>query len=249
MLYMEEKMSNPVLNLEKEPVEQVVNANDAMTINGTINIMAFMGILLVLSAAFVWSRFMLGYTDIAMTLTAGGGIVAFIISFIIIFTKNKNLVPVYAVAEGLALGGISAIFEQSYPGIVSQAVAGTFAAFFSMLILYRTGIIKCSDRFRSVIFVATLSILVVYLINLIGSFFGYSVPHINTSSNFGIIFSLIVVVIASLNLIIDFDFVERGTEMMLPKKYEWYAAFGLMVTLVWIYIEVLKLLAKFSERK
>ena len=165
------------------------------------------------------------------------------------FSKNKFLVPIYAVCEGLALGGISATFEASYPGIVSQAVAGTFAALFSMLILYRAKIISCTDKFRSVIFIATASIAVVYLVNFIGSFFNMQVPLLNSSSNAGIAITAIVVVIAALNLIVDFDFIERGAENMLPKDYEWYGAFGLMVTLVWLYLEILRLLAKLSDRR
>jgi len=242
-------MSNPVLNINNDQIERTVNANEIMTINGTLSITAFMGLILVMSAWFVWSRLALGYTDLGTMLMSAGGIVGFIVGMIIIFTRNTFLVPVYAVCEGFLLGGISATFEQAYPGIVTQAVAGTFAAFFSMLILYKSGIIKCSDKFRSVLFISTLSVAVVYLVNFIGSFFGYNIPLINTASNFGIIFSLIVILIASFNLIIDFDFVERGVAQMFPKKYEWYAAFGLMVTLIWIYLEVLKLLAKLNDRK
>lgn len=144
---------------------------------------------------------------------------------------------------------LAVFFEASYPGIVSQAVAGTFAALFSMLILYRAKLIQCTDKFRSVIFIATCSIAVLYLINFIGHFFHYAVPVINSSSNFGIAFSIIVVIIAALNLIIDFDFIERGARNMLPKDMEWYGAFGLMVTIVWLYLEILRLLAKLQDRR
>lgn len=130
-----------------------------------------------------------------------------------------------------------------------MAVMGTFAALFSMLALYKIGAIKCTERFRSVIFISTCSIAVIYLVDFIGHFFHYAVPVINTSSNFGILFSLVVVVIAALNLIIDFDFIEQGARNMLPKDYEWYGAFGLMVTIVWLYIEILKLASKFMDRR
>ena len=170
-------------------------------------------------------------------------------ALIICFTRTKVLVPVYAVCEGLFLGGISATMEASYPGIVSQAVVGTFAALFSMLILYRANIIRCDDKFRSVIFIATLSVALIYLIDFIGHFFGYAVPLINTSTNFGLGFSVVVILIAALNLIIDFDFIERGAQNFLPKDYEWYGAFGLMITIVWLYLEILKLLAKLSDRR
>ena len=241
-------MSNPILN-DKFTEQERVLQGEPMTVNGTLQITAFLGILLVAAAAFVWSRFTLGYTDLAVMLTGGGAIVGFIMALIICFTRTKVLVPIYAVCEGLFLGGISATMEASYPGIVSQAVLGTFAALFSMLILYRANIIRCTDKFRSVIFIATLSIAAIYLVDLIGHFFGYSVPLINTSSNFGIGFSAIVVLIAAFNLIIDFEFIERGAKNFLPKDYEWYGAFGLMVTIVWLYLEILKLLAKLSDRK
>ncbi len=241
-------MSNPILN-EKFAEQERVLQGEPMTVNGTLQITGFLSILLVAAAAFTWSRFTLGYTDIAVMLTGAGAIVGFIIALIIAFTRIKYLVPVYAVCEGLALGGISATFEASYPGIVSQAVAGTFAALFSMLILYRAKIIRCTDKFRSVIFISTLSIAAIYIVDFIGHFFNYSVPMINTSSMFGIGFSVIVIVIAALNLIIDFDFIERGAQNMLPKDFEWYGAFGLMVTLVWLYLEILRLLAKLQDRR
>ena len=241
-------MANPILN-DNFAAQERAYEGEAMTVNGTIQIAGFLGLLLVAAAAYVWSRFNMGFTDQAYMLTSIGAIAGFILALIISFTRNKFLVPVYAVAEGLCLGGISAVFEQSYHGIVVQAVAGTFAALFSMLILYRANIIKCSDKFRSVIFISTCSIAVIYLVDLIGRFFHYAVPVINSSSGLGIGFSAIVVVIAALNLIIDFDFIEQGAKRMLPKDMEWYGAFGLMVTLVWLYLEILRLLAKLQDRK
>lgn len=241
-------MSNPILN-EKFVEQERVLQGEPMTINGTLQVTAIMGVLLFAAAAFVWSRFTMGYTDLAVMLTGIGAIAGFVVALIISFTRNKVLVPVYAILEGLFLGGISATFEASYPGIVSQAVVGTFAALFSMLILYRMGVIRCTDKFRSVIFISTLSIAVIYLVDFIGHFFHYAIPMINTSTNIGIGFSLVVIAIAALNLIIDFDFIEQGAQRMLPKDYEWYGAFGLMVTMAWLYIEILKLLAKLSDRR
>lgn len=241
-------MANPILNDKFVDQERVLQG-EPMTVNGTIQITAFLGIILIAAAAFVWSRFTLGYTDIAMMLTSVGGIAAFIICLIVAFTRIKYLIPIYAAAEGLLLGGVSSMFEASYPGIVAQAVAGTFAALFSMLILYRTNIIRCTDKFRSVIFISTASIAVIYLVDFIGSFFHFAVPLINTSSVIGIGFSVLVIVIAALNLIIDFDFIERGAQNYLPKDMEWYGAFGLMVTLVWLYLEILRLLAKLQDRR
>ena len=241
-------MANPILNDKFTEQERVLDSAP-MTVNGTIQITAFLGLLVIAGAAFTWTRMTAGYTDLAMMLTAGGGIVAFILGLFVSFTRNKYLVPVYAVSEGLFLGGISATFEASYPGIVSQAVAGTFAALFSMLILYRANVIRCTDKFRSVIFISTLSIAGIYLINFIGSFFHMQVPIINSSSTLGLAVSAVVCVIAALNLIIDFDFIERGAQNYLPKDFEWFGAFGLMVTLVWLYLEILRLLAKLQDRR
>ena len=241
-------MSNPILN-EKFSTQERVLDGEPMSVNGTIQVTAFLGLIVIAAAAFCWTRITAGYTDLGMMLTAGGGIVAFIVALIVSFTRNKYLVPVYAAAEGLCLGGISAVFEASYPGIVSQAVAGTFAALFAMLILYRANVIRCTDKFRSVIFIATLSIAGIYLINFIGSFFHMQVPLLNSSAPLGLAVSAVICVIAALNLIIDFDFIEQGARNYLPKDYEWYGAFGLMVTLVWLYLEILKILAKLKDRR
>lgn len=242
-------MSNPIFKMEEnKTIDRTVMADQIMTVNGTIQIAAFMGLIVVAAAAFTWSRFTMGYTDMAQALMTGGAIVGFIMAIIIIFARTYFLVPVYAVCEGLFLGGVSAVFESSYPGIVFQAITGTFAAFFSMLILYRTGMIRCTDKFRSTIFIATASIFVVYLVNFIGSFLGYSVPLINSSSPIGIAISAVIVLVAALNLIIDFEFIEQGAQNMYPKNYEWYGAFGLLVTIVWLYVEILKLLAKLRSR-
>lgn len=243
-------MTNPVLKqIDETSGERVLQQNEIMTVNGTLQITLLMGLILLVAAAYVWSRATLGYTDQVAMLSGIGAIGGFIIALIISFTRTKYLVPVYAGLEGLFLGGISSIFEASYPGIVVQTVAGTFAAFFSMLILYRANIIRCTDKFRSVIFISTLSIAGIYLISIIGGFFGYTIPQIHTSSNIGLLFSVVVVLIAAFNLILDFDFIEQGAQKMLPKDYEWFGAFGLMVTLVWLYLEILKLLAKLSDRR
>lgn len=129
-----------------------------------------------------------------------------------------------------------------------QAVAGTLAALLSMLLLYRAKVIQCTDKFRAVLFTATMSIGVIYLIQIIASLFGRGIPQIFTSSAIGIGFSVVVVLIAAFNLIVDFDFIEKGAENMLPKAFEWYGAFGLMVTLIWLYLEILRLLAKLADR-
>lgn len=243
-------MSNPVFNERVFENEKVLNA-EPMTINGSINKTFILFALLLVASATVWSMFFKGYTDKVMMLLIAGT-VAGISSFIVImFDGVKSLpvtAPIYAVSEGLVLGGLSAITEASFPGIVIQAVGATFATLFSLLLLYRVGAIRCTERLRSVVFITTLAIMGIYFVNLIGSFFGMQIPQINTSSNIGIGFSIFVCVVASLNLIVDFDFIEKGAQKLLPKEYEWYGAFGLMVTLVWLYVEILNLLRKMRNR-
>jgi len=254
-------MANPVLNRDKfeqdiEYAETMSFAGgEVMTVNGTLQTTAFMGLIMVMAAVFTWTRFTLGYTDTAQFLTIGGAIGGFILALIISFMRIspkfasiRYLVPFYAALEGLFLGGISAMFEAEYPGIVSNAIAGTFAAMFSMLLLYRAHVIRCTDKFRSVIIISTLSIAAIYLVDIIGHFFGYSIPVIYSSSPLGILFSVVFVIIAALNLIIDFDFIEQGAMRNFPKEYEWYGAFGLLVTIVWLYIEILRLLSKVQRR-
>lgn len=242
-------MPNPVFNQNVISQERVLDS-EPMTVNGAINKTFILFAFLLASSLAVWNLFFQGYADkVSMLLVVG--LVASIISFIVIMVNKKALsiaAPIYAASEGLVLGGISAMFEKAYPGIAIQAISATFMALFSLLFLYRIGAIKCTEKFRSVIFISTLSIAGIYLVNLIGSFFGMHVPQIMTSSTIGIGFSLVVVVIAALNLIIDFDFIERGAQQMLSKNYEWYGAFGLMVTLVWLYLEILNLLAKLRDR-
>ena len=153
------------------------------------------------------------------------------------------------VRKGLFIGGISAIFEVRYPGIVMQAVALTFGTLFCLLAAYKSGMIKPTENFKLGIVAATGAICVIYFISIIMGFFGASIPMIHGSGPVGIIFSLVVVTIAALNLVLDFDFIEQGSTMGLPKYMEWYAAFGLVVTLVWLYIEILRLLAKLQSRR
>lgn len=242
-------MTNPVLNQNVIERERVLDS-EPMTINGAINKTFILFGLLLAASLIVWDMFFKGYTDKVMMLGTVGFFTSIIAFIVIMFNRSAIAIaaPVYAASEGLVLGAISAMIEARYPGIAIQAVGLTLMSLFSLLALYRIGAIKCTDKFRSVIFMSTLSIAGIYLINLIGSFFGMHVPGIFTSSNFGIGFSLVVVVIASLNLIIDFDFIERGAQQMLGKSYEWYGAFGLMVTLVWLYIEILNLLSKLRDR-
>jgi len=255
-------MANPILNrknFEQESayVETMSFAgSEPMTINGTIQAASFIALIMLASAIFAWTRFTLGYTDMVERLVFAGAIGGLILGLIISFcrfspqlTKVKYLIPFYAVCEGLLLGGFSAYAESAYPGIVSNAIAGTFAALFSMLILYRMRIISCTQKFRSIILIATISIAGVYLVDLIGHFFGHSVPIIYSTSPLGLLVSAVIVVVAALNLIIDFEYIEQAVERNFPKEHEWYGAFGLMVTLVWLYLEILRLLIKIQKSR
>ncbi len=244
-------MSNPVL-------ENVINNREngqyttslPMTIQGTINKLFVMTVMLVLSFSAVWYQYSLGYADKVGFLTTCGLIIGFIVAMIICFTRKAMniLVPIYSICEGLALGGLSAIMNAQYPGIVVQAVSLTFLALFAMMGLYSAKVIQATDKFRSVILITTIAIGLFYLVAIIGSFFNIQLPLIYSSSPIGIAFSVIVCGVAALNLILDFDFVERGALNGLSKEYEWYGAFGLMVTIVWLYVEILRLLAKMRNK-
>lgn len=231
-----------------EKAGKAVDASQAMTINGAIGKTGFLLLLVAFGATITWNMFTnIVYSHLVMPLFWIGLIGAFIISLIIIFKKDMApyLSPAYAILEGLALGGISAIANSYYPGIVLQAISLTFVVTTVMLLLYRFRVIQATQKFRSVIIIATAAIAIFYLGSFILSFFGVSSPAY-ASTPLGIGISVFVVIIAALNLILDFDFIEQGAEYQSPKYMEWYGAFGLMVTLVWLYIEILRLLMKIA---
>ena len=180
----------------------------------------------------------------------GGLVLGLICAIVLMFKKTwaPVLTPAYALFEGLALGGISATFEVRFPGIVLQAVMATVGVFAALLFAYKTGMIRATENFKLGIVAATGGIGLIYLVGFVLSFFGMSIPLIHESGPIGIGFSLVVVVIASLNLVMDFDFIEEGAESGAPKYMEWYGAFGLTVTLVWLYLEMLRLLSKLQSR-
>jgi len=181
----------------------------------------------------------------------GGVFGGFIVALVTIFKPNwaPLTAPVYALLEGLALGGISAVFERTYPGVAIQAVGLTFGTLFVMLLAYKTGMIRATQGFKLGVIAATGGIALLYLVEMVlGGFFHIQVPAINGSGAVGIGFSLFVVVIAALNLVLDFDMIETGARNGAPKYMEWYGAFGLMVTLIWLYLEILRLLAKARRR-
>ncbi len=221
-------------------------SEQAMSIQGAVDKSFILFGLVLLSSWWVWqnpSRFI---PFLFPALIAG-----FILAMVIIFKKEWSPVasPAYALVQGVFIGTVSALFEKQYPGIVIQAVGLTFGVLFCMLIAYRSGLIKVTHGFRLGVVAATGGIALLYFVSIVMGFFGASIPFIHQSGPIGIGFSLVVVVIASLNLVLDFDFIERGASARAPKYMEWYAAFGLMVTLIWLYLEMLRLLAKLQQRR
>ncbi|MDA9663539.1 Bax inhibitor-1/YccA family protein [bacterium] len=238
------RSGNPALN--KKTFENLTNTSGGtMTLDGTVNKTAIGLILLMVAAYYTYSRQNL-------LLIWPGFIGGFILALITIFKKEWSpiTVPVYAVLEGLALGGISSIYDNVYTGIVQQAIFLTFGIFFTLLFAYKTKIIKPTENFKLGVFAATGGIAIVYLISFIMSFFGSGISIMDSSNGswMSIGFSLFVVVIAALNLVMDFDFIEDASERGVPKYMEWYGAFGLLVTLVWLYLEILRLLSKLNSR-
>ena len=243
-------MSNPVFSSKAMEGNTTILSGEPMTINGAISKTFILFLCLLATSVYEFMLYAQGLTDKAAGLLMIG-FVASIIAFIVIMFARKTIkymAPVYALSEGLIIGGLSAMFEGMYPGIVVQAVGSTFMAFFVMLALYKAGIIKCSEKFRSVLMISMLSILGIYLVQFIGSFFHMSIPGLFTSSLVGIGFSAVVCIVAALNFIIDFNVIEEGANNMADKSFEWYGAFGLIVTFVWLYIEILNLLAKLRDR-
>jgi uncharacterized YccA/Bax inhibitor family protein len=227
-----------------------VVGDQAMTINGTVNKTGLMLMILLASAVWTWSKYT-GPESLGavMPMVWTGAIGGFIVALATVLKKTWSPVtaPLYALFEGLFLGGISAVFEARFPGIVMQAAALTFGVLGALLVAYRSGLIKATENFKLGVVAATGGIFLVYAVNLVMGFFGSSIGFIHDSGWMGIGFSAFVVVIAAMNLVLDFDFIENGVEQGAPKYMEWYAAFGLMVTLVWLYLEILRLLSKLRD--
>jgi uncharacterized YccA/Bax inhibitor family protein len=244
------RTSNPALRPKTfESVQSGVDAALAMTLQGTVNKTAFLLILVALSATFTWNTYRTDPSAAALWLLLGliGG---FIVAMVTVIKKEWAVVtaPIYAVLEGLLLGALSATFEASYPGIAIQAVGLTIGTLLAMLIAYTSGLVKATQKFKMGVVAATGGIALLYLATQGLGFFGVQVPYIYGNGAVGILFSLFVVVIAALNLVLDFDLIESGVASGAPKFMEWYCAFGLIVTLVWLYLEMLRLLAKLRRR-
>ncbi len=239
------KSSNPILSERiLEGVRSIGDRNGSMTADGTINKSILLFLLLIGVSALAWSHPNPIYTGVGIF----GGL---ILAIITVFKKEWSPItaPLYTIFEGLFLGAISVYFEMLYTGIVLKAISLTFAVFFSMFFLYKSKVIAVNDKFRIAIFAATSAIAIVYIVNMVLRFFGTSIPFVHEGGVIGIGFSLIVVGIAALNLILDFDFIDNASQQNLPKYMEWYGAFGLMVTLIWLYLEIIRLLSKILSRR
>jgi uncharacterized YccA/Bax inhibitor family protein len=237
------RTSNPIFR------ESIFNSrgsvSGAMTVSGTVNKTFILLALVVASATLTWvSGFGPGISFI-------GGIVGFVFAMITIFKKEWAPVtaPLYALAEGVFIGGFSAMLEMSYPGIVIRAVVLTFGTLFCLLGAYRSGLIPVTERFRLGVISATGAIAIVYLIGMVMSLFGVAPSYLVGGGLLSIGLSVVVVAVAALNLVLDFDFIEQASDYGAPKYMEWVGAFGLMVTLVWLYIEILRLLSKLKDRE
>jgi uncharacterized YccA/Bax inhibitor family protein len=251
------KTSNPALgentfrDLSGSRYGGAIDVADRMTLSGTVNKTGILLVCAIATAAWTWHLFLQArdFSDVApwMLLGVFGG---FICAMVTVFKKEWSPVtaPVYALLEGLFLGGLSCVLDLRYPGIAMQAVSLTFGTLFVLLLAYRSGLIHVTQKFRLGVVAATGGVMVFYLAQMLLGFFGFHFTSINGGGPIGIGFSLIVVGIAALNLVLDFDFIESGVQYGAPKYMEWYGAFGIMVTLVWLYIEILRLLSKVRSR-
>lgn len=246
------KSGNPTLTEKIFSKSITATQHEVMTVGGTINKFGFLFLMTLASAAFAWHAYYQGQN--MMPYMIGGAIGGLVIALIIAFKQTwaPFLAPLYGLVEGFFIGALSAIineaFIESYPGIIMQAVGLTFGTAFAMFLLYNFRIIKATEKFKSIIFTATAGIAIFYLIAMGLRFFNIDIPFLHEGGAIGIGFSLFVIAIAALNLIIDFDMIEKGAEMGAPKHMEWYCAFGLLVTIVWLYIEILRLLSKLGSR-
>lgn len=238
------RSGNPTLSEKTfQNLERSTSAEGSMTVAGTINKTGVLFLILLLGASISWYQ-------PSQIFIWGGAIGGFIVAMVTIFKKEWSPItaPIYAGLEGLFLGGISMMYEAAYSGIVYNAILLTLGTFAAMLLAYRSGWIQVTKRFRMGVVAATGGIALVYFASIILSFFGIQLSLIHGTGLMGIGFSLIIVGVAALNLVLDFDMIERGAEANAPAYFEWYTSFGLMITLVWLYIEILRLLSKFQRR-
>jgi uncharacterized YccA/Bax inhibitor family protein len=246
------KSGNPTLSEKRFQKTLTGSSAEVMTEKGTLNKFLLMSLLLMATASLTWKAY---YDSVNVSpFIIGGAVGGIIIAIVLAFKPiwSAFLAPLYALCEGAFVGGISAFynsaFQEKAPGIVMQAVGLTFGVIIAMYLLYRFGIIKATQKFKTIVLTATIGIAIFYLIAMVLRLFNIQMAFLHEGSVLGIVFSLVVVAIAALNLILDFDMIEKGASMGAPKYMEWYGAFGLMVTIVWLYIEILRLLSKLSSR-
>lgn len=248
-----EKSGNPALN-EKTFRQTITTYQDGstMTVNGTLNKFGILFLLVLAAASFTWKAAAEGKAVLPWVI--GSAVAGLIVAIAITFKQQwaSFLAPVYALLEGVFVGGISAYYNDAFakiaPNIIMQAVGITFGVVIAMFFLYRFRVIKVTQKFKSILLTATAGIAIFYLLSFVLSFFNINMPLIHDNTMWGIGFSLVVVAVASLNLLLDFDMIEKGSAMGAPKYMEWYGSFALLVTIVWLYIEILRLLSKLANR-
>lgn len=243
------KSSNPIL--KDSMLEQTYALTERpMSVSGTMNKLMILAFVMLVGAAAVFYQFSLNHYDFVNMIMTTGIIVGLVCVIAIAFKTDltKYLAPVYAFSQGAVLSGISCFFEKMYPGIVVQAISMTFIVVFAMALLFKLGIIKATAKFKAVLFVATFAIFIFYLISFVMSFFGALPNYFTSYSTASFVVNILIAIVAALNLIIDFDFIEKGVQAPLPASYEWYGAYGLLVTILWLYIEILRLLARARNR-
>jgi uncharacterized YccA/Bax inhibitor family protein len=239
--------ANPAMNeAVYRRAERADTSSGVMTLPGTVVKTALLVLILLVTATYTWSQASAGATGVAYGWLISGSIGGFLTALLTIFRPQLSPItaPLYAALEGLILGAISAVFEALYPGLVIQALGLSIGVLAVMLVVYGTGLIRATEKFKIGLVAATGAVCLVYLVDIVLSLFGIHLPFIHESGLVGIGFSLVVVIIAALNLILDFDFIEQGVKVQAPKYMEWYGGFSLLVTLVWMYLEILRLLAK-----
>jgi uncharacterized YccA/Bax inhibitor family protein len=245
------RTGNPTLKASTFENARSLTADRGMTIDGTVNKTGILLICVVATASWTWSLARSQDPSAVMIPMLGGLLGGFILAIITVFKQSWAPVtaPLYALLKGLMLGGISAFLEQAYPGIAMNAVMLTIGTLVCMLLAYRAGVVRATEKFKLGVIAATGGIALLYFVSIALSFLGIQVPRIYAAGGIGIAFSLFVVVIAALNLVIDFDLIETGAAQGAPKYMEWYGAFALIVTLIWLYLEMLRLLSKLRGRR
>ncbi len=247
------RTSNPALNPStfENFGDYAVERSNVMTVEGTATKTAMLVVLLSASAGYVWNELRTaGGLPGVMPYVIGGLVISLIAGIAMCFRPQWSamLAPVYALAEGAVMGAISAAYETQFQGIVFQAICLTMGTLFSLLTAYRTGIIKATENFKLGVFAATGGIAMLYLVSMVMNMFGFRMPFLHSAGLIGIAINVVVVIVAALNLVLDFDFIEEGAKRGAPKYMEWYASYGLLVTLVWLYVEFLRLLSKLNSR-